>query len=902
MIKTIMGRTTLAAVACALSLSAHAIADSPKQIDVPAGELVTALESLARQADVSLIYQAKQLAGIHTRGVHGSLTPQEAVTKLLEGTKFHIRTDATSGAMLIERPGSNSAAASGEGRNADPPKKSFWDRFQMAQADQGTNSNPSVSTSASQGGEQKDTSAPITDTDAMALQEVVVTATRRSESLEKVPISITALTQDQLTAGEIKGIADIAAVTPGLQFSVPNAFASSITAISIRGMNATTGQSVVGIYLDDTPIQGRLSPIGNFGSPYPVVFDLNRVEVERGPQGTLFGAGSEAGAVRFITNQPSLTQFSGFSHAEVGTTDGGSGSYEVGVAAGGPIVQDNLGFRVSAWDRHDGGYVNLVDPTCAPGCNSANAPVVDHNTNTADKRAVKAALAFQANASTLITPSILYQEVRSGDSGNFWAYFSDPSHGQFNNGAFFPEVTTDQFVLSSIKSESKLSFADLTATAAYTHRHASENLDASADLSAVGAANYGSPLGLGFPTSPSDVAPVWTRQSVQAFTEEVRLASNQPNAFVSWVAGIFNDHRTQVDSASFYSQVIDPTGAPVLYAYQPVTDEQIAVFAQGDFHLTTKMTATVGIREAREKTNFSIRNGTGLFNAGEPPYASSSLTETPFTPRLALSYQADSNDLYYVSASKGFRIGGGNAPLANFCDYTAPKTFNSDHVWSYEVGAKNTLLDGRVQIDSSVFYANWSQIQQLLQPLCGLQYTANGGSAVSKGFDLALQGIVTEGLRVNLDVAYADAYFTSSVYDNNGALLIQRGDKVGLLPQVNAPWNVNTSTNYEIPILQSYKMHLTGEFLYNSRNPGPFITQIPPPGSYFPGIVADPPTHLFNARLGGTTGKLDVSLFVNNVFNSHPLLAKYQYSYLSDLYIYRTLRPRTAGLSVNYAF
>src|SRR5580700_1814640 len=151
-------------------------------------------------------------------------------------------------------------------------------------------------------------------TSGSQLEEITVTATRREESIQKVPISVKALSQEDLDQGHVQDIADIAAITPGLQYSVPNGFGATITTIAIRGMNTQVGASVVGIYLDDTPIQSRLPAIGDVGDTFPLVFDLNRVEVERGPQGTLFGAGSEAGAVRFISNAPSLTDFSGFSH------------------------------------------------------------------------------------------------------------------------------------------------------------------------------------------------------------------------------------------------------------------------------------------------------------------------------------------------------------------------------------------------------------------------------------------------------------------------------------------------------------------------------------------------------------------------------------------------------------
>ena len=143
-----------------------------------------------------------------------------------------------------------------------------------------------------------------------SLQTIVVTATRRQESASDVPISINALTAHDLDQLDIKNLADVAAVTPGLQFATP-VIPSTITTVSIRGLDSYTGPYMTGIYLNDTPLQGRLSSYGNIGSPMPLIFDLNSVEVDRGPQGTLFGSGSEAGTVRFITNEPSLQNFSG---------------------------------------------------------------------------------------------------------------------------------------------------------------------------------------------------------------------------------------------------------------------------------------------------------------------------------------------------------------------------------------------------------------------------------------------------------------------------------------------------------------------------------------------------------------------------------------------------------------
>jgi iron complex outermembrane recepter protein len=723
------------------------------------------------------------------------------------------------------------------------------------------------------------------------LEEITVSARRREESVQKVPISINALSEEDLAQANVKGIADIAAITPGLQFMQPNGFGATINTISIRGMNTQVGASVVGIYLDDTPVQTRLPAIGNVGNPYPVVFDLNRVEVERGPQGTLFGAGSEAGAVRFISNSPSLTEYSGFTHAEFATTQGGAPSEEIGAAGGGPIIEDKLGFRLSVWDRHDGGYVDRIDPI--------TGATVDRDANADEKLALKAALALQVSEGVLITPSIFYQAINTDDSGRFYGIFSDASDGVFNNGRLLPEESTDHLSVSSIKLEAHLPFADLTGVASYMN----DAVDLTSDLGLFYGpllGGFGSPVGPWMPVSESDVIPLVSGRTVRAFTEEVRLASNEPTAFFTWVAGIFVDHRTQVDWQSEFYAPEDATG-PFYSIREQVTDEQLAAFGQGDFHLTSKWTVTLGERFGQVKTNESDINGTGPFNAGEPPIAYTNIKQTPSTPKASLSYQADPNNLFYASVGKGFRVGGGNAPLPNFCNETVPP-YESDYVWSYEVGAKEQFFERRLQINSSLFRVNWSNIQQIVTPPCGVSYTGNAGTAVTKGFDLALQALVTDQLQVKLDVGYVNAYFTSSVNDSLGQPLVLSGDKIGLLPQVNPPWDVNTSANYEIPLPQGDKIHLRGEYEYHSRNPGPFVTQNPTSPNYFPLITADPPTHLFNARLGYTQGKRDVTLFAQNVFNSRPMLGAFQYPATSNLVTYQTFRPRTVGLSFNWGF
>src|ERR1700691_5267670 len=197
---------------------------------------------------------------------------------------------------------------------------------------------------------------PAADTTAGPLQEIVVTATRKEESLSKVPISVTALTSEMMDVRGIKDFQDVARFTPGVQ--IDNTGTNNI---AIRGIASTGGAGTTGIYLDDTPIQMRALAF-NPDEALPKSFDLDRVEVLRGPQGTLFGSGSEGGTVRYITTQPALTGTTFYSRDEVSYTEGGAPSYEAGIAAGTPLIDGVLGISVPAGYRYDGGWIDRIDP------------------------------------------------------------------------------------------------------------------------------------------------------------------------------------------------------------------------------------------------------------------------------------------------------------------------------------------------------------------------------------------------------------------------------------------------------------------------------------------------------------------------------------------------------------
>lgn len=727
------------------------------------------------------------------------------------------------------------------------------------------------------------------------LEEVVVTATRRAESVERVPISIEALNHEALTQNRIESIGDLADIVPGLQFSTNGyAFLSNNTAISIRGFNSMAGPSTVGVYLDDAPLQGRMSPIGNVGYIFPVVFDLDRVEVLRGPQGTLFGASSESGAIRFITNQPSLTQFSGFSHAEYSSTQDGAPSYEIGAAYGGPIVNDELGFRVSAWIREDGGYIDRINPS---------GEITSTDSNSDRKAVLRMALGIKAG-DVLITPAITYQSIAVNNGNSFFDHYSDASQGNFENGRLVPDSSLEHLVIPSVKVEAPFSFANLTAVTTYVSRRFTETTDVSPLVCAI-FGGCGSSLGIAYPTSTTDVSPLYTGQQLQAITEEVRLASNQPDAFASWVTGLFVDHRKQND----YSTIIGPDffavlagGNPLLYADQFTWDDQYALFAQTDLHVAPKLTLTLGGREELARSSQLNFNGAGALDAGAPLRSYSSLRETAFLPKATISYQFTPENLLYGSVGKGLRIGGANNGLPTFCNLSATPNYSPDSLWSYEVGTKDRFFNGRVQLDTSIYHVRISNIQSLVFLACSEGYIGNLGTAVNDGFDLSLQTLITDQLRLDLNVGYSDLRYTDTTYSPNGSPVSVKGEGISALSFVNPPWDVVVSPEYRVPLGNGDKIQFRAQYIFHSHNNRPVITEDPQSPSYAPAEVPDPPTHMTNFRATYTRGALDLGAYLENAFNSHPLLGAYQDIPTSNLITHSTLRPRTLGVSLNYAF
>ncbi len=786
---------------------------------------------------------------------------------------------------------------------------------------------------------------------AGGLDEIVVTATRRAERLQDVPISISAFSQELLDSQGLKNIDDVTRLSGGVTFS-RNGTGSSAnyndenSDINIRGIDSTAGTSTTGIYVDDTPVQSRHIGFGAINI-FPALFDLDRVEVLRGPQGTLFGAGAEGGAVRFITPQPSLTAQSGYMRAEVSTTRYGDPSYEAGAAFGGPIIDDKLGFRVSASYRRDGGWVDRVgytlDDPLAANPNPTFANNVERAANWQQTLTLRAALTWKVSDDFKITPSVYYQRLHINDTSVYWDSLSNPSAGVYRNGNALPNDSTDPFTLAAIKAEWNLGFADLTSNTSYLARDQSATSDYTQYLRATW--NYFGELPNTYPQH-GDIGYAPFGDTQRNFYEELKLASSDPNARIKWTAGLFFSHLNEnvpedIIDPTLNQEVIDYTGglSSVCWSQQPcpngliytgheqrVIDKQIAGFGELGYKLTDTVTATVGLRVSNVKYTGSAR-ATGPF-LGETLDTSFSASENAVTPKAVLAWAPDRDNMYYASASKGFRPGGVNVGVGGICDPNlttlglpivngrphVPDQYDSDSLWSYEVGSKNTLLDHTLQVNASVFFIDWKNIQQnVYLPICGEQFTANLGKAESKGGDINVTYRPIKDLTLDLTVAYTDASFTKTscagilVFDGTACTggnlpvppIASKGDAL-----LGSPWSVIASGEYHFAAWRARTPYLRLDYQHTSAQSKLLPTQNENNALYDQTIPGLPVTNNLDLRAGLRFNGLDLSLFVNNLTDAHPLMFKSRdIAAPSDLlYFDRGVRPRTIGVTATYRY
>jgi outer membrane receptor protein involved in Fe transport len=748
---------------------------------------------------------------------------------------------------------------------------------------------------------------PLPAKPTAALEQIVVTAQKRSERIDRVPISITAIGKKQLDKQGVRDIRDIARLVPGLHLQSSNELGS--TNISIRGIVSDTGAQTTGVYIDETPVQARQEIV--FSDPYPKVFDLDRVEVLRGPQGTLFGAGSEGGTIRFITPAPSLTTYSGYARSEVGFTDGGAPSGELGAAIGGPIVPDKLGMRISLWDRIDGGYIDRVNPV--------TGETDDRNANSQHSTVARAAFLLQATDALTIEPSVFYQRIRSEDRDFYWE-----SVGPFKDLAEIPQPHADTYVLPSLSAG--YDFGEFSARNVFSYftRASDEIFDATSyELSGLLPGNA-----ISVPGDPAYLSRGQYHQTQRNYTEEFRLSSTDvSDAVYSWVMGFYYQHNESGDENTFaepFDQVANYLSqyygygpgnslsyfgeAPVdgRYSYVQnilVTEIDKAVFGNFVYRITPTVHLAAGLRVSDSEFSYNDYQD-GPYGPGAPTRYGGSKSETPVTPRFSISWQVTPDEMLYATVAKGYRIGGANESVLGIVsckgDLAAlglkdvPATFQSDSVWSYEGGIKGSFLDQRLRLEASIFWIDWSAIQQQVElPDCGYYYTANLGNAASRGFDVQAQYSAGHGLVLSGNAGLTDARFVNNVIVG-GNVLAKSGDSLA-----TPEWTATSAVqqNFTLPRDATLYGRVDYQFAgpyYRTGSAGTF--------SYNPNTRDAPATNYVTLRSGLIRHGWDISAFINNALNSRTSLFRYQDTVHSPGLRDITYRPLTIGITAVKTF
>ncbi|HWY94888.1 MAG TPA: TonB-dependent receptor, partial [Steroidobacteraceae bacterium] len=567
------------------------------------------------------------------------------------------------------------------------------------------------------------------------LEEIVVTATRREERLQDVPVSVLAFSQEKLDAQGLKNIDDLSRLSPGLNFqrngmSSAGNYNDEGSDINIRGVDSTAGTSTTGIYIDDTPIQTRHLGFGAINA-FPALFDLDRVEVLRGPQGTLFGAGAEGGVVRFLAPDPVLKKSSGYARADAAVTDGGAPSWEGGVAFGAPIIDDVLAFRVSISYRRDGGWVDRSSYTLSNPLAQLPVPtftgVTQPNSNFSETQTARLAVKWQVTDKLEIMPSVYYQRQQINDTAAYWLSLSNAGNNVFRNGNAGTNPSNDPFTLSAIRIKWDLGFASLYSNTSYYNRNQRATSDYTQYLRATWSSfpavladgvTPASPNGYQLPNTyaqPGDNGYAQFRDDQRNFYQELRLSSNDTNARILWTGGLYYSQLSEnviefIIDPTINQEIINWTGGNNSLCFpgqecpnglisntptQLAKDTQVAAFGELTYKFTDTLKATAGLRVSKLNYNLtSVDNGPFI---GYNINSYSSGSDNPITPKAVVSWQPDRDNLVYVSGSKGFRPGGLNVPVGGICNPSlnalginqVPGQFGSDNLWSYEIGSKN---------------------------------------------------------------------------------------------------------------------------------------------------------------------------------------------------------------------
>ena len=764
--------------------------------------------------------------------------------------------------------------------------------------------------------------AAATATENTGLEEITVTAEKFTSTIQNTPISISALSGDQLAAAGLTRIEDIALEIPGLSM---RSAGPGLAEYEARGLASNGGAApTVGFYLDEIPLSPpALSQSGKVVID-PDLYDIQRVEVLRGPQGTLYGSGSMGGTIKVITNQPKLGAVEGSVQGTGSYTDGGGGNYGGNLMLNLPLGE-KLAARLVLSDLYRSGWidnktvspfpVSLDSPTQG---NVLAAPVTNvfHHANDERLWGARLSLLYKPSDDLSILATAFQQSLRLGGYDLLDGSPTSVSPSRVYNAHYeaFPlrESVRDDISIFGLTVNANVKFADLTSATAYWSRLGVQTQDASESIyysNRVPNPNVPPPNFV--PGAPFVPVPYLERDPSHQFSQEIRLTSHDRGG-LHWVAGVFYSSLhsvwNEIGASPLAATPMVPDGSYFI-SWNPYTVKQTALFADGSYKITDQWKLSAGVRW------YTYKSQQDEFSWGldgptlTPPPASlvTKASDKGFNPRIDLSYAPTADLTTYATISKGFRPGGANQILPTpFCTPGALK-FGPDSVWNYEVGEKAKLFDNWLTINSDVYYIRWTGVQQVLTLPCGYQYYDNAGDGRSFGPELEVNAKLSNEWSASLSAAWTDSKLTHPNASYTSFLTGIATNPDG----VTHPCNAGSSCT--VPIMNvvkdtaslslTYTTTVMSDYQLTARVADSFVGTSHDVAYYFNYTL--PSYSVANARVSLAHRAWSANLFVDNLTNKVALMTANNTSFqfnIPQVVRYSTNQPRTVGVQANYKF
>jgi iron complex outermembrane recepter protein len=690
------------------------------------------------------------------------------------------------------------------------------------------------------------------------LNEVIVTATRRAEPVSKVGEGISVVSSEQLDTLSANNLEDFIQLTPGL--SLQSYGSPGYGSIQIRGISPQSVGATVSVYIDDIPFGGssNLSEGGDF-TPDLDPADIQRVEVLKGPQGTLYGATSLGGVIRYITKQPSLEHAAGSASEDVSFTKGGQPSGKLRASFSTPIIEDKVAVRVSTYYRRIGGFIDDV------GSGGKNA-------NSGYDWGVRGTLLYKPTSDLSINLNAMTQQssVDGLDTVDLDPNTLRPLYGSLAELRYIPEKFAYKTSLGSAEINWNARYGTLMSATSISQIKPENYQDVTVDFL---------PFGLG--VSPQDPAGAIGHHSDQQETQEVRFTSNRFGP-LEFIAGTFLQHEALGDGNvyPFYTTTGQPQYQNLLGIDNKYgTLNEAAGYLNATYYILPQLDLTLGGRYSRINQSRSQYYGGLLYTGSATSFLENaqSFSASPKSYSAGLRWRPNDNVMYYLRAASGYRPGGGRTIPPGASPGLSP-SYVSDSIWSYEAGVKVRALDDRLSIDADGFWINWTDIQSLVY-IGQFDTDGNGGTARSRGLELQTNYMLMKGLTVGINAAYTDAIFTQTINT------FVNGERLFLVPKYTA----GVTADYTLPLAGDWTGNVGGDFSYTSSELD--ITDYPLPAY---GIL--------NLHAGAERGPYRVSLYVKNATNKRAYVGDFGYFADEPPYTVVVYRPLTVGVMFSESF